>query len=58
MRKLILRLNRKCEVMIRPVIKFLNNLAYRINTRWAWFFTNGMKSPKEIPHLIEPDNFK
>jgi hypothetical protein len=31
--------------MLRVIAQFYQNSINHINTRWAWFFTNGMKEP-------------
>lgn len=32
--------------MVNFIIHIIEKFSDRVNTRWAWFFTNGMKSPR------------
>lgn len=35
----------KMKNMLRMIVSFFQKFSARVNTRWAWFFTNGMKEP-------------
>lgn len=52
------RNKRKTLVMLRKMMRFFRRVSHNVNTRWAWFFTNGMKEPYQEEQLIFPEDFQ
>ena len=48
-------LYQKSPRMLKVIFRFLRRFAYRINTKWAWFFTNGNKAPREAEYPLFPE---